>query len=204
MEMRQLLFSIWAAKIEISQSAMNDLSPRKITISELSNEALFKMVNEDLVDYEKEELSLAYDELERRGVVSTQTDEKPRLISPVGCLLAVMVLIVELVLTHQSLFVDKEFLSWPRALALAAFVALMANYWDKTKFHTNFWKHLLCSVSIVLLGSLALWDLPNLLRQRIPIILAFGIPATLFATFLLWFYEFYLPKSRQKTGRDNK
>jgi hypothetical protein len=115
-----------------------------------------------------------------------------------------MVLIVELVLTHQSLFVDKEFLSWPRALALAAFVALMANYWDKTKFHTNFWKHLLCSVSIVLLGSLALWDLPNLLRQRIPIILAFGIPATLFATFLLWFYEFYLPKSRQKTGRDNK
>ncbi len=176
---------------------MNDLQQRKISISGLTNEDLFKMVNEDIVDYGKEEISLAYDELERRGLVPA--DEKPPIVSSMGCLLAVIVLIVELVLTEQRFFVSKEFLSWPRAFALAAFVALLA---DKTKFHSNFRRHLLGSAGLVLLGSLALWDLPNLLRQRIPVALAFGIPAALFAAFLFWFYEFYLPRSRHKTEED--
>lgn len=173
---------------------MNDLPQLKVSISQLSDEDLFKMVNEDIVNHGKEEITLAYDEMERRGMLPTPSDERPSIISPVGCLIGLIVLIVESVLTHQDFFVNKELLPWPRAVALALFVALIASYWEKRKFSTSFWKHLLWSVFLVLLGSLALWDLPNLLRQRIPVVLAFGIPGALFALFVFWLYEFYLPR----------
>lgn len=133
--------------------------------------------------------------MERRGILPTPTDETPPRISPVGWLLGVIVLIVELVLTDQNFFVPKEFLPWPRALALATFVALIASYWERTTFSRSFWKHVWWSAWLVLLGSLALWDLPNLLRQRIPVTLAFGIPAALYAVVLFWLYEFYWPRS---------
>jgi len=180
---------------------MSDLPQLKIKLTELSNEDLFRMVNEDIVDFGKEEISLAYEELERRGLVSP-TIEKPPLMSPVGCLLGVIVLVLELSLIHQDLFVDKELLPFPRAVALAMLVAWVSSYWHGTKFHRKFWKHFLWSAGLVLLGSLALWDLPNLLSQRIPVILAFGIPVALFAALLFWLYEFYFPRARQNADRE--
>jgi hypothetical protein len=177
---------------------MNDPPQLKVSISHLLSEDLFKMVNEDIVNYQKEEIALAYDELERRGMLPTPTDDRPPIVSPFGFLLGVIVIIVESVLAHQSLFVTKELVPWPRAFAIAALVALIASYWERTKFSSSFWKHCLWSTCIVLLGSLALWDLPSLLRQRIPVTVAFGIPAVLYGVSLYWLYEYYLPRSRQQ------
>jgi hypothetical protein len=177
---------------------MNDLPKLKGSISQLSSEDLFKMVNDDIINYQKEEIALAYEELERRGMLPTPTNERPPIISPVGFLLGVIVIAVESILGHQSLSLLGKYLPWPRALAIAAFVALIASYWGRTKLSRSFWKHCLWSACLVLLGSLALWDLPNLLRQRIPVVLAFGIPAMLYGVSLYWLYEYYVPRSRQK------
>src|SRR6185295_19829045 len=108
---------------------MNDLPQTKLNLAALSNDDLFRMVNEGIIDYGKEEITLAYDELDRRGLVSTPTTEKPPILSPVGCLLGVVVLVVELVITHQSLIVDREILPLPRAVALAMFVAWTSSFW---------------------------------------------------------------------------
>jgi len=177
---------------------MNDLPQLKVSISQLSNEDLFKMVDQDIVNYGKEEIALAYDQLERRGMLPTPTDETPPHISAVGCLVGIIVLIVESVLIHQDVFVAKEVLSWPRAFAVVIFVSLIASYWTRPNRSKTFWKHFLWSAGLVLLGSLALWDFPRLLQQRIPVVLAFGIPAALYAVALYWLYEIYVPRQRQK------
>jgi hypothetical protein len=179
----------------------------KLRISQLSDEDLFKMVNEDIVHHGKEEITLAYNELDRRGLLPKPTDETPPTITRLGCLLGLSVFVVKFALLDQRLFFDKEILPWPRAVALCFLVALVASFWERTRrFSAKFWKHLLWSAGLVLLGSLALWDLPKLLRQRIPIMFAFGIPGALFAAFVFWLYGVYLPRSRQslsETVEDN-
>ena len=165
---------------------MDDLPQLKAAISALSNEDLFQMVNEQIVNYSKEEITLAYIEMERRGILPNTADETSRTVmTPLGCLLATAVFIVEFFLIHQ------EVLSWPRAAPLLALVLLVAEYRHRPKPETPFWIYCLWSLCIVLVGSLALWDLPNLLRHRLPVELAFGIPALIYSTALYWLGSSY-------------
>jgi hypothetical protein len=176
----------------------------KLRISQLSDEDLFKMVNEDIVDHGKAEITLAYDELERRGLLPTPVAQPSSTITGIGCLVGLILLAVEVVLIDHTLFIEKQLLSLPRALALVLFISLVARYRERKKFGASFLKHLLWSACLVLLASLALWDLPNLLRQRIPVAPAFGIPAALFAAFLFWIYKFYPQKVRQKDSSETE
>ena len=95
---------------------MNDLPEVKVQISQLSNEDLYKLVNEEIVDYRKEEITLAYDEMERRGILPKSTDQVPRpVVSPLGCLIGSALFIVEV-------FIVGELRPSPRAAAVAVFV----------------------------------------------------------------------------------
>lgn len=176
---------------------MNDLQQLKVRLSQLPDEDLLRMVNEDIVRHRQEELTLAYAEMERRGLLPAPIEETPATISRLGCLIAVVVFMVEFVLTHQAV-VSDELLPLPRAFALAVLVGLVAGFWERGKLSASFGKHLLFSLGLVMLGSFALWDLPNLLRQRIPVVLAFGIPGAPFAVFFFWLVAVYLPRLRQR------
>ena len=154
-------------------------------------------MNDEIVDYRKEEITLAYDEMERRGTLPKSTDQVPRpVVSPLGCLIGSALFIVEV-------FIVGDLLPSPRAAAVAVFVSLVSSYWHKSKHDlSTFWKYLLWSAGIVLLGSLAFGDIPNLLRQRIPVALAFGIPAAVYLIALYWFYESYWPSRQERSAAD--
>ena len=176
---------------------MDDLPELKGRISELSPSELFKMVNEEIVEYRKEEIALAYHELERRGLLPKSSNEVPRpIISPLGCLLASALFIVEV-------FIAGEFLAPPRAAAVAILVSLVSGCWHRPKTDsTPFWKYLSWCAGIVVLGSLAFWDIPNLLRHRFPAGLAFGVPGVAYLIALYWFYESYLPSRQSNLAAD--
>ena len=183
---------------------MSDLPQVKVNLAALTNEDLFKIVNQDIVAYEREEISLAYDELDRRGMAPTPKNEKPPVVSPVGCLLGVVVLILEFFLTDQSLFVDKEFLPFPRAAALAMLVAWIASYWNGTRFHRKLLETFLVgcgSSSPRLVGAVGCSQSASAAN---PVIMAFGIPGVLFAVLLFWLYEYYFPRARQNTDREKE
>jgi hypothetical protein len=172
---------------------MNDRQQLKVRVSELSNEDLFAMVNEEIVNYRKEEINLAYEEMERRGILPNPTDETSQpIFSPIGCLIRVTTFIV------GFFIIDSKLLTHFRAIALASFVYIIADYWRNPKPNTTFWKWALWAATITFLGSLALWDIPNLLRQHIPIMLAFGIPTLVYSLAMYWMSKLYRPSRKSK------
>jgi len=148
------------------------------------------MVSEHIVNYRKEEIMLAYSEMERRGMVPRASEESvPAVLSPLGFALGAIVFGVEFFLIHQEDFIAQRFLSLPRALALAALVSFVAGYWQEPKPELPFVKYFLLSLSTVLLGLLAFWEMPNLLRYRLPFELAFGIPILIFSIASYWLFK---------------
>src|SRR5215213_2678115 len=172
---------------------MNDRQLLKVRISELSNEDLFKMVSEEIVNYPAEEINLAYEEMESRGILPNAVDEAPRpAVSLAGCWIGCALDILEIFIIHSERFTH------PRAAAGASFVYLIAAYWDSPKLNTAFWKWVLWAASIVLLGSLALWDIPNLLQRLMPLMLAFGVPTLIYSAALYWMSKPYRPARKSK------
>ena len=172
---------------------MSDSQQIRVRISELSNEDLFKMVNEEIIDYGKEEINLAYEEMAKRDLLPA--DEAPQpVVSTFGCLIGLAFGVLEVILIHGGF----ELLTYPRAVALAAFVSLIADYWYKPRPNTTFLKWVLWDTSMVLSGSFALWDIPNLLRKQIPIALAFGIPALIYSLTLYWVSKPNAPREKSK------
>jgi hypothetical protein len=139
------------------------------------------MVNEEITNYGKEEINLAYEEMERRGLLPT--DEPQAAVSRFAYLIGLGFVILEGFILHS----EPELLPYPRAIALAFFVSMIAGYWHKPKPNTAFWKWVLWATSIVLLGLLALWEIPSLLLKQVPIMLAFGLPSLIYSLALFWF-----------------
>jgi hypothetical protein len=173
---------------------MNNLPELKLRLSQFSNEDLIKMVNEDIVKHEKEEITLAYAELDRRGMLPKPPAKRSDSgVSLIDLVVGVVVFIIEHFLLPDSAVRSGGLWSRPRGVALAVFVAMLAGHWHRRESDQPFWKYLLWCAGVVLLGSVALWDLPNLLRQRIPVELAFGIPTLIYAIAWHWFSKVLRP-----------